>query len=601
METVKKVDYYTLRFVNGDTIVVPAEILIPYFRTLVFMIEDFPLEENVEKIIIPLPNYVEKSIIQWIIDAYVFYTMLIPYHDAPTLNQLYEEALALNTILQLFDPFAQLKLSLDNKLDEKVGLDQLVEIIDTLNWLDARELLLLSVDHLYKMLEKMTSQELALLIEPEESTTKRVREEEEMIELPLTPHYKHNLLIQKVLRQKLPADLILADKAIPKYITPFSYDDKVFYFLKAMGLYRYRFLDTLEASNVKLLKVSGLPGTPLSIVSHLRRTMYLTTEGLYRESTERWSKIELEGEVLALAQGFRHNAVLTTDGLYISMDDLVSFHRIEIDDRILSIYGVDRGLFIITTKAINKMIFTGKEQIQFELGQEQVVPFITLDQIKGNILSFAAGREHQMIVTDEGLFALGINHRGQFGLPKTGRYPTFELTRVENLSGKPLFVYCGSYYTVLLTTDGLFAAGQNLSGQLSVPSIVQGLDVESFTKMVGLEGQVKSVLCESTFVLVLTTMGVYISGILYNMVDRVEDRLTSRLFRRLPIEMGYFFSTPSQLSVEEEEEDEKNRKRKQRRLQCLNCYGDASFLANQHHIPNATFCSKICLYRSQLQ
>lgn len=608
-EPVKKVDRYTFQFENGETIIISAEILNRYFRTLISMLEDFPVEENVEQFVIPLPGDIKKPIIQWIIDAHVLYDMH-PTGDVVSLDQLYEKALNLNTVLRLFDPLVHLKFSLNNEMNGKVNLEQLVEIIHTLNWLDAREILVLAVDYLYKMHEKMTTQELELLIQAGEetttTTTKRTREGKlsESNELPLTPHYKHNLLIQRVIRQKLPADLILADKSIPKYITPFSSEDDVRFFIKPDGLYKYIYVDYFETVNSKPKKITGPSGKPLLIVSNDNKTLCLTTEGLYDNTIDGWREREVDGEVLAISMSDDHAAILTTNGLFVSLDNLNTFNQIQIDERVLAINSGNHALYIITSQQVHILLFNSDDEEEAEggaLDPLQPFPLVTIELVGGSILSFASGQTHSMLITESGLFGRGSNDFGQLGLPDTWIPPkdydsAADFIKIENLPGKPLSVYCSNFYTVLLTTEGLFAAGHNAYDQLSIRDRHGPINVWGFTRMIGLSGEVKSVLCRSRFVLVLTTTGLYVSGIA-NLMTKLADKegFKGRMFRRLPFEMDYFPS-PGQFILIEADDEEEERRRKQRRLQCLSCYGEARFLAKS----DAAFCSKICLYRSQL-
>ncbi|KAF0971500.1 hypothetical protein FDP41_010232 [Naegleria fowleri] len=90
------------------------------------------------------------------------------------------------------------------------------------------------------------------------------------------------------------------------------------------------------------------------------------------------------------------------------------------------------------------------------------------------------GRYHTMFITDQAtdnVWVCGKNKSGQMSLPSANIYPS-PTRLVAQFSGKILFASCGSEFTFIKTTDGVYSCGDNSRGQCGLG--VDTLQVKSF-------------------------------------------------------------------------------------------------------------------------
>lgn len=108
---------------------------------------------------------------------------------------------------------------------------------------------------------------------------------------------------------------------------------------------------------------------------------------------------------------------------------------------------------------------------QLGLGHRQACtkPQIIPEFSPGSILQVSAGAYHTVVLTTKGLFAWGRNSYGQLGLGNTQNYTT--PTILSSPPGIILQVSAGAYHTVVLTTEGIFACGRNDYGQLGTAHV----------------------------------------------------------------------------------------------------------------------------------
>jgi hypothetical protein len=136
--------------------------------------------------------------------------------------------------------------------------------------------------------------------------------------------------------------------------------------------------------------------------------------------------------------------------------------------------------------------------------QSERVPFTRL-AFPGELISFSSGSVHTMLITTQGLFACGWNIYGQLGLALTGgRYYDFVRVRLE---GRPLSVSCGTSHTMVITTEGLFATGANVGGLLGLG---QAAVVYAFTRVPFIVGRPLSVVCGERAIILVTTDGLFL-------------------------------------------------------------------------------------------
>ncbi|KAG2373225.1 hypothetical protein C9374_012328 [Naegleria lovaniensis] len=90
------------------------------------------------------------------------------------------------------------------------------------------------------------------------------------------------------------------------------------------------------------------------------------------------------------------------------------------------------------------------------------------------------GRYHTMFITDQpsdNVWVCGKNKSGQMSLPSANIYPS-PTRLIAQFSGKVLFASCGSEFTFIKTTDGVYSCGDNSRGQCGLG--VDTLQVKSF-------------------------------------------------------------------------------------------------------------------------
>jgi len=116
-----------------------------------------------------------------------------------------------------------------------------------------------------------------------------------------------------------------------------------------------------------------------------------------------------------------------------------------------------------------------------------------------------SGDQHTFLIKNDGsLWACGYNSYGQLGLGTTSTKYTF--TQVtENINNDVERVFCFSSHTFILKTDGtLWASGWNSHGQLGLGD---NTNRNTFTKVEGMDSNVKEVVCGSTYTFLIKNDG----------------------------------------------------------------------------------------------
>lgn len=121
----------------------------------------------------------------------------------------------------------------------------------------------------------------------------------------------------------------------------------------------------------------------------------------------------------------------------------------------------------------------------------------------------ACGDAHIVLVTESEVLVRGVNTHGELGLgmPDTPANKWFTLA----LPSSPISVWCGAHHTIILTVDGLYGFGSNKEGQLGLENRRLGLNVFEPRRLATLP-QVLSVACGSYHTLIHTTEHVYGCG-----------------------------------------------------------------------------------------
>ena len=595
------------QLVSGEIITIPGAML-RYFNTLTtLMMEASP---EVEGTPIPLiDDFITAPIMKWIIDAYTIY--IGENFAILDLDNIYVHAKIYSRLLALLNNAVEPLLTLFNNEDKPPMIDDLTllsKVAEVLNWLDASILLVLVVEKMYSLIEELPTDEIRALYIIKK---RKADDEEEKNQLSLTPYYKREKLIAALLSQELPYDLIRANRALQKYINPITAEDKYIMFLTANnGLYQF------EVGSDRFTKIKPQSGQPELIASGASRSLCSTTTNtLYVHSSigyddkgyqnkSQWRGTMLgRDEVLLMSYGRTHAVVLTIRGLFVlgsntygqlgldSKADSTGFTRISTRGVVRAIYATTDRTFVLTTEGFYGTGNNIFNSLSVGSGSPLVLKLTALIGVEGDVLSVSSGIQHTMIVTTLGLYGIGGGTNGVFG--RGNQASLIELTNLtDKVEGKPLAVYCGGSYTVVLTTEGLYAAGDNTDGRLGVGADKSTIRKEEFTKMIGYEGDVHSVTCMRNATIILTTTGVYLAGNKLGMkfATSVPDGERVYQFYKIVFEMGYFTKPSTTISIVTDEPSKKRTK-----LQCDYCRGRARFISSHYDRP---YCNKLCSYAS---
>lgn len=120
------------------------------------------------------------------------------------------------------------------------------------------------------------------------------------------------------------------------------------------------------------------------------------------------------------------------------------------------------------------------------------------------------GTEHQLFLKADGLYGNGRNDRGQLGFKKS--LPTVYHKMVKLvLKGTPLLINCADAHSFCLTSDGLYATGDNKYGQLGITSKTHLSYIDEW-RLIPTQGQVLLIQTSEKHSILLTTSGLYGCG-----------------------------------------------------------------------------------------
>lgn len=188
-------------------------------------------------------------------------------------------------------------------------------------------------------------------------------------------------------------------------------------------------------------------------------------------------------EVIAASKRYAHTLALTNDGLYA--------------------WGLNyRGQLgdgtVIDRSTPTKVVFP---------------PEVT------SVTAVAAGYIHSLAITNDGLYAWGQSWTGQLGNGSFGKLPDGSIERGQTLPVKVLFdrkvtsvtdIEAGEYYAMAITNDGLYAWGMNQSGSLGTGGGTTALPMKvRFPKAVT---TVQEIAASTNHSLAVTNDGLYVWG-----------------------------------------------------------------------------------------
>ena len=152
-----------------------------------------------------------------------------------------------------------------------------------------------------------------------------------------------------------------------------------------------------------------------------------------------------------------------------------------------------------------------------QLGTDGGMSVMKLERIPiEGVISVACGNNHTMILTTHGLFALGSNMDGQLGVGTGTRgfinkegWPRRVFEERPDLT--VFQVACGAAFTMIITSDGLYACGANEAGQLGVGDLLSRT-VPTKVILSSCHIEVLSLSLANDYALILTNDGVYACG-----------------------------------------------------------------------------------------
>ena len=187
--------------------------------------------------------------------------------------------------------------------------------------------------------------------------------------------------------------------------------------------------------------------------------------------------------VTGIAAGYVHSLAITNDGLYAWGDNFNG--------------QLGNGTFSESSLPV-KVIFPSTVTAVFQV---------------------AAGRQASYAITNEGLYAWGGSWTGQLGNGSFGKLPDGSIERGQPLPVKVLFsnrvtsvtdIEAGEYYAMAITNDGLYAWGMNQSGSLGTGGGTTAVPAKvRFPKAVT---TVKEIAASTNHSLAVTNDGLYAWG-----------------------------------------------------------------------------------------
>jgi alpha-tubulin suppressor-like RCC1 family protein len=145
-----------------------------------------------------------------------------------------------------------------------------------------------------------------------------------------------------------------------------------------------------------------------------------------------------------------------------------------------------------------------------------------------HLSDYDCGNDHTVVWTVAGLYSVGSNEFDQLGVPKdsVSLYTnTWQKLNIPGSSNNIISISCGAYHTMIWTSDGLFACGKNIDGRLGVTSSLPlGTTNVAALERVYVDGNIISVKCGEKHTLIWTSKGLFACG----------DNTTGALGLKLP-------------------------------------------------------------------
>lgn len=187
--------------------------------------------------------------------------------------------------------------------------------------------------------------------------------------------------------------------------------------------------------------------------------------------------------VTGIAAGYSHSLAITNDGLYAWGDNF------------------------------NGQLGNGS------LSNQSLSVKVLFPSAVSTVIQIAAGRNTSYAITNDGLYAWGQSWSGQLGNGSFGKLPDGSIERGQTLPVKVLFnhkvtsvtdIEAGEYYALAITDDGLYAWGMNQSGSLGTGGGATALPMKvRFPRAVT---TIKEIAASTNHSLAITNDGLYAWG-----------------------------------------------------------------------------------------
>ena len=143
--------------------------------------------------------------------------------------------------------------------------------------------------------------------------------------------------------------------------------------------------------------------------------------------------------------------------------------------------------------------------VKFDQPRMQICPIVHTEL---NIIDYSNGVNHNLFLTEDGLYAQGSNNYGQLGMGHFTTLVNGTLYKIEQFSTSIIIsLCCGGHHSFVLTKECLFGSGMNDCGQLGLGNFINAY---SFKKID--ISNVISISCGFDFSLVLTKEGLFGCG-----------------------------------------------------------------------------------------
>jgi alpha-tubulin suppressor-like RCC1 family protein len=229
----------------------------------------------------------------------------------------------------------------------------------------------------------------------------------------------------------------------------------------------------------------------------------------------------------AIAAGFFHNLAITSDGVY-TWGGIIIPARVSFPEAVTTVTAVAAGgghSLAITNDGLYAWGANQNGQLGDGTTANATTPVRVVFPLSvTQVSAIAAGYGHSLAITDDGLYAWGLNSGGQLGIGT--RTPSSVPVKVAFPAGVMVTAISGGgFHSLAITNDGVYAWGNNTFGQIGDGTITDSTVPRkiTFPKKVALVSAVAAGFWHS---LGITDNGAYAWG--YNNGELGDGTFTDR-------------------------------------------------------------------------